>query len=81
MTNLVLATADKPGMLENLSPTVVFFGSLGLMVFGIILLVIEHKLRANGKSEARELLTFLGWVLGLGSLAGMVYAIFPGIFS
>lgn len=80
MTALVPAATEKPGLLDNLSPTVVFFGSLGLIALAVVLLVISHKLR-GGKSEARELIVFLGWALGFGGLFGIVYAIFPNILG
>jgi hypothetical protein len=82
MTILVLAADDKPGMLVNASPALIFGGSIGLILLAVVLLIVAHKLGKSEHSDAPEIINFFGWALGVCGLLGVLYGIFgSSLFS
>lgn len=74
---LVLALADKPGLLDSASPQMLFFGGLGLLALGVIMLFIARRI--DEESAPGELLNIAGWIIGIVGILGICSGL--GLFN
>ncbi len=74
---LVLAQAGKPGLLDSASPLMVFFGGLGLLALGVIMLLIARRI--DEESAPGSLLNICGWIVGIVGILGVCSAL--GLFN